>query len=172
MLADRPSVDCKGVFYAFANERQNIKDLFTFGSDYAPVQYSVEGSGNVRVWVSSTRNTRPTKTLSTSTAAPVHLETGSGTSKVTAQIRGVLPTSATTIFIYHGPPGTSPSMQIVGEAIRGGAQGGRLEEYLEVKVTDGNGRPISGVAVQFDDRDTPADNGTFIPVPVTKSLRQ
>ena len=137
MLADRPSANCKGVFYAFANERQNIKDLFTFGSVNAPVQYSVEGSGNVRVWVSSTRNTRPTKTLSTSTAAPVHLETGRGTSKVTAQIRGVLPTSATTIFIYHGPPGTSPSMQIVGEAIRGGAQGGRLEEYLEVKVTDG-----------------------------------
>ena len=71
----------------------------------------------------------------------------------------------TAIFIFSGPsPANYPRIEITQGDNQTGALGGQLEDYLEVKVTDGNRRTISGVAVQFDDD---ASAGIFRPVPGT-----
>ncbi len=151
-----------GVAYAFDGERTQISTHFELPAN-APVYYSVEGSGRVYVDVGNNRRTSPTSSLSTSAAAPVWLDTNRGTSKVTVQAGTTAAISA--IYIFKGV-GKTPSMEITQGDNQAGATGGRLEHYLEVKVTDGNNRPISGVAVQFDDGST--STGTFIPVPGTK----
>ncbi len=159
-----------GVEYIFDGTDRQIDSDFSFtGAGVVtslPVQYSVEGTGNVYVGVSGdrTRRTRSTKSLLTSSAADVFLETNRGTSKVTAWVLGNL--SHTAIYIYQG---TSPGNYVQLEITQGdgqvGATGGRLEDYLEVKVTDGNNRPLSGVAVGFTDTD---DGSFFIPVSGTR----
>ena len=159
-----------GVEYIFDGTDRQIDSDFSFtgaeGVTSLPVQYSVEGTGNVYVGVSGdrTRRTRSTKSLLTSSTADVFLETNRGTSKVTAWVLGNL--SHTAIYIYQG---TSPGNYVQLEITQGdgqvGATGGRLEDYLEVKVTDGNNRPLSGVAVGFTDTD---DGSFFIPVSGTR----
>ena len=135
---------------------------FTFSVDDAPVYYSVEGSGRVYVKVNG-RQTSSSSSLRTSSEAPVYLDTNNGTSKVTAYIAGNA--GKTAIFIFQGPtPDKYPRLEITQGNNQTGASGGRLENYLEVKVTDGNRRPISGVAIEFQ---TSATNAMFIPVPGT-----
>ena len=154
-----------GIEYAYDGERRQINSYFTFiPTDDAPVHYSVEGSGRVYIWLSSSRNTSPTNSLFTSSNAPVYLDTNRGTSKVTVWVSGTTPRS--TVFIFQGAsPDKFTSMEITQGDGQTGATGGRLEDYLAVKVTDGNNRPIPGVAIRFSD--TPTDS-RFIPVSGTK----
>ena len=51
-----------------------------------------------------------------------------------------------------------------------GAPSGRLDDYFEVKVTDGRRRPVSGMPVTFTESDpnSPTTASMFIPVPGTK----
>ena len=138
---------------------------FDFGTEDAPVYYSVEGSGRLFVEVASDRKTSLTNSLFTSSDAPVYLTTNNSTNKVTAWVAGN--SGKTAIFIFSGPtPDKYPEIEITQGNNQIGATEGRLEEALEVKVTDGNRRPVSGVAVKFTKMDPgdPTDGSMFIPV--------
>ena len=91
------------------------------------------------------------------------------TNKVTAWVSGNR--SKTVIFIYQGRTLSAyPSMEITQGDNQIGAIGGRLEDSLGVKVTDGNGRPVLGVTVRFDDG-TAITDSMFIPVSGTTVYR-
>ena len=136
-----------------------------------PVHYSIDGSGTLSViQVYSDIPRSPTsvktasKTLSTSSSAPVFIDMKRGTNKVTTWVSGGTP--KTMVFIYQGTtPAKYPKIEITQGNNQVGANGGQLEEPLGVKVTDGNRRPLSGVAVRFDTTGTEAN---FIPVPDTR----
>ena len=159
--------------YAAADRQLNENDVdeaansyFDFTAQNAPVYYTVEGNGSVYIKVSSTRKTTPTKTLHTSSQAPVYLDINGGTSKVTAYVAGGSG-SKSAVFIFDGLIlGKRPKIAITGGNGQTGVTGGRLEEYLEVKVTDGNGRAVPGVAVKFNA--TNSDTSQLIAVPGTK----
>ena len=157
-----------GVEYAFDNEDRQIDDYFTFNpAANAPVNYSVEGSGRVYISLGGDRRTRSASTLWTSSSAPVFLETNRGTSKVTAYISGTA--GKTALFMFSGPsPDKYPEIEITQGNPQTGATEARLEDYLEVKVTDGNNRPVAGVAVAFATRTNSVGSAQmFIPVPGT-----
>ena len=155
-----------GVEYGYENEKPRIDTYFSFPPDNAPVNYAVEGSGSVYVSVSSDRVGRSTKSLWTSSEAPVYLDTRRGTSKVSASISGN--EGKTAIFIFSGPTTKKyPKIEITQGNNKIGATDARLEDYLEVKVTDGNNRPLAGVAVSFTPSDSSPSGSTFIPVPGT-----
>ena len=122
------------------------------------VEYSViEGPG--RLYVQKVRDNityrgSAATTLSTSSAAEVRLDMNSGTSKVRASISGVAPVTGIFIFGY-------PDVAITGGNNQEGVTNGRLEQPLVVRITDGKGKAISGLAADFG----PAASGTmFIPV--------
>ena len=75
-------------------------------------------------------------------------------------------TPHTIAYIYIDPSNVAryPRLEITEGDGQRGASGGRLEQYLEVKVTDGRGSPVPGVAVQFA---AAATGAMFIPVPNT-----
>ena len=135
---------------------------FDFGTEDAPVTYSVEGSGRVYIKLGD-RVTSLTKTLHTSSDAPVYLDMSGGTNRVTAYVAGN--TGRTAIFIFSGATQDKyPRIEITQGHNQVGAAGGRLEQYLEVKVSDGRRSAIPGVAVHFA---TTAAGAMFIPVPGT-----
>ena len=130
-----------------------------------PVYYSVEGSGRLYVSPASDRRTSPTNNLYTSSSAPVYLDTSGGSGKVTAYIAG---SSGTAIVLYIFSGGTLsalPKIEITGGNNQTGAPSGRLDDYFEVKVTDGRRRPVSGMPVTFS---TTPSGAMFIPVPGTR----
>ena len=160
-----------GVEYAFENDVRPLGTYFTFASDaQVPVHYSVDGSGTLSINKtyddgSPASLKTASKTLSTSSSAPVFIDMRRGTNKVTAWVSGGA--SKTMIFIYQGSSLTKyPEIEITGGNTQTGAIQARLEEPLTVKVTDGNNRPLSGLAVQFTT--TSGDNSLFIPVPGTR----
>ena len=140
------------------------------GSASEPVYYSVEGSG--RLYVSPpdpNRKSRATNNLFTSSLAPVFLDTNRGTSKVTAYVSGSSGT-ATVLYIFNGGTlSTLPKIEITQGNPQTGATDARLEDSLKVRVTDGNNRPIQGVAVGFTSSDPNAAStaSMFIPFPGT-----
>ena len=139
---------------------------FDFDTTDAPVYYSVEGSGRLFVQVASDRKTSLTNSLFTSSDAPVYLTTNNSTNKVTAYVAGN--NGKTAIFIFSGTiQGKYPKIEITQGNNKIGATDARLEDYLEVKVTDGNNRPLAGVAVSFTPSDSSPSGSTFIPVPGT-----
>ena len=163
------------VDYAFDNDVRPLSSYFTFVQDAnVPVHYSVDGSGSLSIRKPYTDNPRsPTsvktasKTLSTSSSAPVHLDMKRGTNKVTAWVSGGA--SKTMIFIYQGSSPTKyPEIEITGGNIQTGAINARLEEVLTVKVTDGNNRPLSGLTVGFTTTTPSTNTSMFIPVPGTR----
>ena len=134
----------------------------TTGAVHAKVEYSViEGSGHLYVQRGTAPNIRKTsavRTIVTSDAAVVHLDMNGSTNKVRASLPGVAPVTATFIFGH-------PKVTIVSGNNQEGGFGGRLDDPLVVKVTDGRGRALSGLAAKFD-----IGTGTdamFIPVPGT-----
>ena len=174
------STDTDGVERVSDQADTRIDGDFTQAAN-EPVYYTVEGSG--RLYVSpaaagaiapvSDRKTSPTNNLYTSSSAPVFLDTNGGSSKVTAYIAGSGVT-AKVLYIFSGGR-LSELPQITVQSINNqtGAPEGRLEDYFEVKVTDGRRRPVSGVPVTFSATDptTPAaadPASIFIPVPGTK----
>ena len=157
-----------GVEYGYDTEDPRIDSYFVFAAEDAPVNYSVEGSGRVYVSVSQDRRTSATNTLWTSSEAPVYLDINRGTSKVTAYISGN--PGKTAVYIFSGQDPTKyPSIEITQGNPQIGATESRLEEPLAVKVTDGNNRPIAGVAVSFatDATNSVGSGQMFIPVPGT-----
>ena len=139
---------------------------FDFDTTDAPVYYSVEGSGRLFVQVASDRKTSLTNSLFTSSDAPVYLTTNNSTNKVTAYVAGN--NGKTAISIFSGTiEGKYPKIEITQGNNKIGATDARLEDYLEVKVTDGNNRPLAGVAVSFTPSDSSPSGSTFIPVPGT-----
>ena len=147
-----------------------INGHFTFSSANEPVYYSVEGSGRLYVSPASDRKTTPTNNLYTSSSALVHLDTSGGSSKVTAYIAGSGNT-ATVLYLFSGGPlSTLPKIEVQGGSPQTGAPSGRLDDYFEVKVTDGRRRPVSGMPVTFTkaDPNSPDTASMFIPVPGTK----
>ena len=77
---------------------------------------------------------------------------GEPQTKLRHHIGGVAPTTA--IFIFGGP-----NVAITGGNEQEGVLGGRLDDPLVVRVRDGKGRPISGLAVRFFYRD---GNGWYV----------
>ena len=121
------------------------------------VEYSViEGSGRLYVQ-KGTRKTSSNRTISTSSAAVVRLDMNGTTNKVRASISGAAPKTATFIFGH-------PEVAIVSGDGQEGIFGGQLDDPLVVKVTDGRGRALSGLAAVFD---SGATGSMFIPVPGT-----
>ena len=97
------------------------------------------------------------RTLSTSSAAEVLLDMNTSTNVVEASISGVAPRRGVFIFGY-------PTVAIVASSNnQEGVFGGRLDDPLVVKVTDGRGKAISGLAAIFSTFST-ATRGSFIPV--------
>ena len=126
------------------------------------IEYSVvEGSG--RLYVQRQRGNAPVRkssavrTLSTSNAASVMLDMNGTTNKIRATAAGAAPTTAIFIFGY-------PNVAITGGNEQEGVFGGQLDDPLVVKVTDGRGRAISGLAAVFSSAHT---GRAFIPVPGT-----
>ena len=158
-----------GVEYGYDTEDPQIDNYFEFAPDDAPVNYSVEGSGRVYISVSSNRRTSSTNNLWTSSEAPVYLDVNRGTSKVTAWISGN--PGKTAVYIFSGQdPSKYPHIEITQSSNNQiGATEARLEDYLEVKVTDGNRRAVSGVAVGFVTvaANSEGSEQMFIPVPGT-----
>ena len=131
-----------------------------------PVYYTVEGSGRLYVSVASDRRTPSTNNLYTSSSAPVYLDTTGGSSKVTAYIAGSSD-AATVLYIFSGGTLSAlPKIEITGGNNQTGAPNGRLDDYFEVKVTDGKRRPVSGLPVTFGP--SSPTGAMFIPVPGTK----
>ena len=135
--------------------------------DHVRVEYKViQGSGRLYVQKDATatiplRQSSAVTTLSTSSAAKVQLDMRGTTNKVRASIAGVAPVTAIFIFGY-------PTVAITGgngEDGEDGVFGGQLDDPLVVRVTDGKGSGISGLAANFEIET--AAGGMFIPVPGT-----
>ena len=127
---------------------------------HVKVDYSViEGSGRLYVQrgTAPIRKTSAARTITTSSAAEVRLDMNGTTNKVRAEISGVAPVTATFIF-------GNPKVAIVSGNGQDGVFGGQLDDPLVVKVTDGRGRALSGLAADFA---TTATAAMFIPVPGT-----
>ena len=160
-----------GVEYAFENDVRPLGDYFTFQKDaQVPVNYSIEGSGTLSI-IQGYQDGSPdsvktaSKTLSTSSEAPVFIDMRRGTNKVTAWVSGDTLTPKTVIFMFQGTTlSQSTSIEITGGNNQVGATGGRLEDPLAVKVTDGNNQPLAGLAVAFTSSQT---DSKFLPVPGT-----
>ena len=176
------STDTNGVERVSDQADTRIDGDFTQAAN-EPVYYTVEGSG--RLYVSpaaddaiapvSDRKTSPTNNLYTSSSAPVFLDTNGGSSKVTAYIAGSGST-AKVLYVFSGARISElPQIEVQDGDNQTGAPEGRLDDYFEVRVTDGRRRPISGLPVTFSATDPPAPDpapanpmtSMFIPVPGT-----
>ena len=143
-----------------------------------PVYYSVEGSGRLYVSPAATgvvspvsdRKTSPTNNLYTSSSAPVFLDTNGGSSKVTAYVAGSSDTAKVLYIFSGGPTSTHPQIEVQSGNNQTGAPEGRLDNYFEVRVTDGRRRSISGLPVTFSTTvpASPTTAAMFIPVPGTR----
>ncbi len=156
-----------GVEYGDDISDPQLNTYFNFSAaDAFPIYYSVQGSGRVYIKIDNDRQSRPTNTLWTSSAAPVYLDMNRSSNTVSVWVSGNDPTKV--LYIFRGQtPDQFSDMEITQGDNQDGAKNGRLEDFLEVKVTDGNRRPLSGVAVKFTSSDT-STSAQFIPVPGTK----
>ena len=147
----------------------NTDFLFTPAAN-EPVYYTVEGSGRLYVSPASDRKTSPTNNLYTSSSAPVYLDTNGGSSKVTAYIAGSGDT-ATVLYLFSGGRLSElPQIEVQSGSPQTGAPEGQLDNYFEVRVTDGRRRAISGLPVTFTKTDPAGATAMsmFIPVSGTK----
>ena len=162
-----------GVERVSDQQDMRIDAHFTFApADHQPVNYSVEGSGRLYVSIPTARDrkTSPTNNLYTSSSAAVFLDTNAGSSKVTAHIAGSGVT-AKVLYIFSGARlNELPQIQIQSGDGQTGAPEGRLDDYFEVRVTDGRRRAISGLPVTFVTTApaSPTTASEFIPVPGTR----
>ena len=136
--------------------------ITTASGEHIRVEYSViEGSGRLYVQRGTApapiRKTSAARTITTSAAAVVRLDMGGSTNKVRASISGEAPVTATFIFGH-------PQVAIVSGNGQEGVFGGQLDNPLVVKVTDGRGRALSGLAADFTSE---AAESMFVPVPGT-----
>jgi len=163
------AVSDDGVLAVYDNHAPVImdgtNDAFTFAPENAPVYYSVSG-GNLYVGTGASR-LKVAAGKPVSSVAPVYLEPSSKKSvRVTAGVPSTA--SRTIIFLYNDASklqAGEPRVEIIGEQRRIGAQGGQLEEYLEVRAKDGAGQLLKGVAIRFNDG---ISTGMFAPVEGTE----
>ena len=154
------------VYYAYKDAEHRVDSAFGFTPEHAPVYYSVQGSGSLYVGEGTRRLRLPNGKL-TSSSADVYLRGHTATSRITASVAGTTPHTVIYIYIDPSQEARYPHLEITnGNDDQRGASGGRLEEYLGVKVTDGRGSPVSGVAVEFK-VDANVTGAMFIPVPGT-----
>ena len=132
-----------------------------------PLEFKVEGGGQVYVYKTSRRTGSSGTTLSTSSEANVYLDMRGNSNKVTAWVSGTNPSVTGKSIIYiHG----FAQLEITEGDGQTGAPGGRLEGPLGVKVTDSGNRPIRyPLIVSFPATSTDS-NGSFIPFPGTTLL--
>ena len=136
----------------FSIAEEQINDDFSGLTDVR-VNYTVSGSGSVYVRIGN-RRLNGGKNLTTSNAAPVYLNMGGSTNKVTASVVGQRPDRAVSVtYIYSHATLTKES----GDKQRGAASS-RLANPLVVKVTDGKNRHVSGVEINF----TAVGDGSFL----------
>ena len=134
-----------------------------------PLEFKVEGGGQVYVYKTSRRTGSRGTTLRTSSEATVYLDMRGNTNKVTAWVSGTNPAVTGKSIIYiHG----YAQLEITEGDGQTGAPGGRLEGPLGVKVTDSRNRPIRYPLIVTFPSDSPnsANPGTFIPFPGTTLL--
>ena len=144
-----------------------IDSHFKFNpANHEPVYYSVEGSGRLYVSLASDRKTSPTNSLLTSSSAPVYLDTNGGSSKVTAYISGSGDTATVLYAFSGGRLSELPQIEVQNGNNQTGAPEGQLDDYFEVRVTDGRRRAISGLPVTFTKTDpgSSTSSSMFIPV--------
>ena len=171
--------------YEFADDFDDPRIDGLFGDDDSafddaeniPLIYEVEGSGRVYVREDSGNNANyrdgspksqgsATKTLSTSSQAPVYLDMGGGSSTVTVSIRGQNPTvTAKSITFIYNYAVLSIINGYDANGVAKGAGGGRLEEHIGIRVTDAKRKAVPGAAVKFSSDQT---DGRFIPYPGEK----
>ena len=120
------------------------------------VTYTVSGSGSVYVKIDN-RQGGGGKSLTTSSEAPVYLNMGGTTNKVTVSIVDQRADRAQSVtYIYATATLTKQS----GHKQKG-AESSRLANPLVVKVTDGKPKTVSGVQIDFTTK-VAATNGTFL----------
>ena len=137
----------------FSIGEERIDDDFDGLTNNVRVNYTVSGSGSVYVKTANNRGSG-SRNLTTSSGAPVYLNMGGGTNKVTASVVGQRADRAETVtYIYGSATLTKES----GDEQRG-AVSSRLANPLVVKVVDGRGRTVSGVQIDF----TTATGGSFL----------
>ena len=140
-----------------------VNNLFGVGGGTnVPLVYSVEGSGSLYVKEtytdgSPTSQSSPTRTLSTSSAAVVHLVMRGSSNKVTAYVRdqNAAETSKTITFIFN-----YAAIEIISGNDQTGVPDSRLIDPLGIRVKDAKGRALSGLAVTFN----PSATETLKPV--------
>ena len=130
-----------------------------------PLMFKVEGGGQVYARVGNREGPRSsgTREFLLSSAATVYLNMKGRTNTVTVYPRGTNPNVTGRSFIYVSG---YANLNITHGDRQTGAPGGRLEEYLGVRVTDIGGNRIPGMVVRFPDAGTDG-SGVFIPFPGT-----
>ena len=137
----------------FSLGEKQIDDDFGGNLTNVRVNYTVSGSGSVYVKIGD-RKGRGSSNLTTSSAAPVFLDMGRSTNKVTASVVGQRADRAVSVtYIYGSATLTKDS----GDKQRGAASS-KLANPLVVRVTDGNTRGVSGVQINFTATDS---SGSF-----------
>ena len=137
----------------FSIREERIDDDLAGGLDKVRVNYTVSGSGSVYVKTDDNTGSR-SKNLTTSSEAPVYLNMGGSTNKVTASIVGQRAERAESVtYIYSH----AVLRKVSGDEQRGAA-GARLANPLVVRVIDGRNRNVSGVPIDF----TAIGGGSFL----------
>lgn len=118
------------------------------------VNYTVSGSGSLILKTDDNQYSGG-RNLTTSSAAPVFLNMGGSTNKVTASVVGQRAERAQSVtYIYS----YAVLSKVSGDEQRGSA-GAMLENPLVVRVVDGKNRNVSGVPIDF----SAAGDGSFLP---------
>ena len=145
-LADTPGA------VEFSIGEEQIKDDFQGLTDVR-VNYAVSGSGSVYVKTANNKGSG-SKSLTTSSTAPVYLDMRGSTNKVTASVVGQRAARAVSVtYIYSHAVLSKQS----GDQQKG-ATSSRLANPLVVKVVDGENRSVSGVEINF----TATGGGSFL----------
>ena len=137
--------------YMIGNDQgpRRIDTLFTpaAADSNAPVIYKVEGPGRLYVEVGN-RKSRSLQTLPTSKAAPVFLDMNGGSNRVTVRTRERSNTQQSFWVIF-----SEAQIEIISGNHQTGVPNSRLRDPLGIRVKDGKGRPLSGLAVSFNTSD-------------------
>ena len=129
----------------FSIDEEQINTYFTNDSlANVRVTYTVSGSGSVYVKTDNNKGSG-SKNLTTSSEAPVFLNMGGSTNKVTISVVGQRAERALSVtYIYSHATLTKYS----GDK-QAGAVDSKLANPLVVRVTDGKNRNVSGVQIDF-----------------------
>ena len=144
-----------GVAIGYDNQRN--QPIYNGDGSHYPVTYTVAGGGMIYIQEGD-RETSPTTSLSTSTAAKVLLSMGGSTNMVTAVLGGSFETSEG-IYIFG-----NPQLEITGSSDgQSAAANAPLAQSLQVKLKDNAEAGVAGVPIKFDVTDTSPSGGILSP---------